>query len=215
MAEQAASLPKACVRRLQVEYTKLAASPERSESMPYIHAAPHPSDLLELHFVIVGVSLPAAPQTVHFDSSDISYPSPAHAVQAEDSPYSGGHYHGKLRFTNEYPYKPPAVMMLTPSGRFETNVRICLSISDFHPETWVPAWSLSCVLNGVLSFMLESTSTEGRCARVPIRGCDSRKWQQRVTLSHPAQAQCRSQLVPASTARTRESCFQSAVGSLL
>eukprot|EP00965_Chrysotila_dentata_P083261 2746833-Pleurochrysis_carterae.AAC.2 len=23
------------------------------------------------------------------------------------------------------------------SGRFETNKRLCLSMSDFHPETWV------------------------------------------------------------------------------
>ena len=30
-------------------------------------------------------------------------------------------------------------------------------MSDFHPETWVPAWSVSSILNGVLSFMLEST----------------------------------------------------------
>ena len=26
--------------------------------------------------------------------------------------------------------------MLTPSGRFETGTRLCLSMSDFHPETW-------------------------------------------------------------------------------
>ena len=30
-------------------------------------------------------------------------------------------------------------------------------MSDFHPETWVPAWSVASILNGVLSFMLEST----------------------------------------------------------
>jgi hypothetical protein len=27
-------------------------------------------------------------------------------------------------------------MMLTPSGRFETNKKICLSISSFHPKNW-------------------------------------------------------------------------------
>jgi ubiquitin-conjugating enzyme E2 J2 len=32
--------------------------------------------------------------------------------------------------------------MITPNGRFETNRRLCLSISDFHPETWVPTWSV-------------------------------------------------------------------------
>lgn len=34
-------------------------------------------------------------------------------------------------------------------------------MSDFHPETWVPAWSVASILNGVLSFMLESTPTVG------------------------------------------------------
>jgi len=78
-----------------------------------------------------------------------------------DTPYRGGSYHGKLIFPSEYPYKPPAIMMLTPNGRFATNTRLCLSMSDFHPETWVPAWSVASILNGVLSFMLESTPTVG------------------------------------------------------
>jgi ubiquitin-conjugating enzyme E2 J2 len=34
-------------------------------------------------------------------------------------------------------------------------------MSDFHPETWVPAWSVASILNGVLSFMLEATPTVG------------------------------------------------------
>jgi len=78
-----------------------------------------------------------------------------------DTPYVGGHYHGKLIFPPDYPYKPPAIMLLTPNGRFNTNTRLCLSMSDFHPETWVPAWSVASILNGVLSFMLESTPTVG------------------------------------------------------
>jgi hypothetical protein len=52
-------------------------------------------------------------------------------------------------------------MCLHYSGRFNTNTRLCLSMSDFHPETWVPAWSVASILNGVLSFMLESTPTVG------------------------------------------------------
>ena len=52
------------------------------------------------------------------------------------TPYEGGVYHGKLLFPPTYPYKPPGIVMLTPSGRFKTNTRLCLSMSDFHPETW-------------------------------------------------------------------------------
>lgn len=32
-------------------------------------------------------------------------------------------------------------MLLTPSGRFQCGVKICLSISSFHPKNWQPSWS--------------------------------------------------------------------------
>jgi ubiquitin-protein ligase len=72
----------------------------------------------------------------------------------ENTPYFGGFYHGKLVFPSEYPYKPPRIYMITPNGRFKTNSRLCLSISDFHPDTWKPAWSVSTILTGLLSFMV-------------------------------------------------------------
>ena len=61
----------------------------------------------------------------------------------------------------EYPFKPPAIMMLTLNGRFVTNTRICMSMSDYHPETWNPLWSVASILTGLLSFMLEDTVTAG------------------------------------------------------
>ena len=41
------------------------------------------------------------------------------------------------------------------------NFRLCLSISDFHPDTWNPAWSVSTILTGLLSFMVENSPTSG------------------------------------------------------
>ncbi|KAK9832589.1 hypothetical protein WJX81_001878 [Elliptochloris bilobata] len=78
-----------------------------------------------------------------------------------DTPYAGGFYIGKLRFPGEYPFKPPSILMLTPNARFETGTRLCLSMSDFHPETWSPLWSVATILTGLLSFMLESEITTG------------------------------------------------------
>ena len=72
----------------------------------------------------------------------------------ENSPYEGGYYHGKLIFPQQYPFKPPSILMMTPNGRFKCNVRLCLSISDFHPESWIPSWSTSTILTGLLSFMV-------------------------------------------------------------
>jgi hypothetical protein len=47
-----------------------------------------------------------------------------------DTPYEGGVYHGLLKFPDDYPLKPPGIIMLTPSGRFEVGMRLCLSMSE-------------------------------------------------------------------------------------
>lgn len=106
----------------------------KRDPVPYITAEPLPQNILEWHYVVKG---------------------------PEESPYFGGYYHGTLVFPREFPFKPPSIYMLTPNGRFKTNTRLCLSISDFHPDTWNPAWSVGTILTGLLSFMLESTPTLG------------------------------------------------------
>jgi len=106
----------------------------KKDPVPYIVAEPLPSNLLEWHYVVTG---------------------PA------DSPYDKGLYHGKLVFPVEFPFKPPSIYMITPNGRFKTDTRLCLSISDYHPDTWNPAWSVATILTGLLSFMLEKSPTLG------------------------------------------------------
>lgn len=78
-----------------------------------------------------------------------------------DSPYAGGEYHGMIMFPSEYPFKPPGIKMLTPSGRFQPDKKICFSMSDFHPGTWNPAWSVATICTGILSFMLSDEMTTG------------------------------------------------------
>lgn len=64
-------------------------------------------------------------------------------------------------FPPDYPFKPPAIRMHTPSGRFQPSARLCLTISDFHPRSFNPAWSVSTILNGLLSFMTSNEITTG------------------------------------------------------
>jgi len=106
----------------------------KKDPVPFITAEPLPSNILEWHYVVRG---------------------------PDDTPYNGGFYHGKLVFPREFPFKPPAIYMITPNGRFKCNQRLCLSISDFHPDTWNPAWSVTTILTGLLSFMVEDTPTLG------------------------------------------------------
>jgi hypothetical protein len=37
---------------------------------------------------------------------------------------TNGRYHGTLTFTDQYPFAPPAVRMVTPSGRFKTGTLV-------------------------------------------------------------------------------------------
>ncbi|KAK9096448.1 hypothetical protein Sjap_021945 [Stephania japonica] len=57
--------------------------------------------------------------------------------------------------------------MITPNGRFITQNRICLSMSDFHPESWNPMWSVSSILTGLLSFMMDNSPTTGSVTTTP------------------------------------------------
>ena len=70
-----------------------------------------------------------------------------------NSVYEGGIYHGRIVLPPAYPLKPPSFRFVTPSGRFETNREICLSISGHHEETWQPAWGLRTALVALRSFM--------------------------------------------------------------
>jgi len=101
---------------------------------PYLMAKPVESNILEWHYVIRG-----PPET----------------------PYHNGEYHGVLLFPAEYPFKPPSIRMTTPSGRFQPDTRLCLSMSDFHPSTWNPSWSVATILTGLLSFMTSNEATTG------------------------------------------------------
>ena len=120
-----------CTRRLTKELKALGKDPMKD---PKIVVAPNESNIREMHYVLEG---------------------------CVNTPYEGGVYHGKLIFPREYPLKPPSVLMLTPNGRFQPNRRLCLSMSDFHPESWNPMWSVSTILTGLYSFMIESNPTLG------------------------------------------------------
>jgi ubiquitin-conjugating enzyme E2 J2 len=68
---------------------------------PGVIAEPKESDILVWHYAIKGAS---------------------------GTPYDGGVYVGKLKFPSEYPMKGPAIYMMTPSGRFQINTKLCMSM---------------------------------------------------------------------------------------
>ncbi|ORX67465.1 UBC-like protein [Linderina pennispora] len=78
-----------------------------------------------------------------------------------DTPFEGGEYHGRLIFPKEYPFAPPAIQMITPNGRFQVNMDICTSYSNYHKNTWNPAWSVATIITGLLSLMTDDEKTTG------------------------------------------------------
>ncbi|OHT08070.1 Ubiquitin-conjugating enzyme E2 6 [Tritrichomonas foetus] len=70
-----------------------------------------------------------------------------------DTPFENGIYHGRIVFPSEYPLEPPDIYFLTPNGRFETNKRICLSITSYHPESWKPSWDVCHLLVALIAFL--------------------------------------------------------------
>ena len=105
-----------------------------TEPIPNIHVSPNEDDILDWHFVILGLV---------------------------NTPYENGMYHGRLVFPPTFPFGPPKILFLTPNGRFKVNERLYFSLSDFHPEEWKPAYSVTAVLRGVYDFMHETTETIG------------------------------------------------------
>ncbi|MCJ1443021.1 MAG: hypothetical protein MMC23_003518 [Stictis urceolatum] len=93
---------------------------------PTLTASPLESNLFEWHFTLTG---------------------------PPSSPYEKGIYHGRIVLPPTYPLRPPMFRFLTPSGRFEVNREICLSISGHHEETWQPAWGIRTALCAIRAFM--------------------------------------------------------------
>ncbi|KAL2037503.1 hypothetical protein N7G274_009784 [Stereocaulon virgatum] len=120
------SLPTFNTKSPTIKRILKEASELSSNPDPTLHAAPLDSNLFEWHFTLRG-----PPST----------------------PYSTGAYHGRIILPPTYPLRPPSFRFLTPSGRFEVNREICLSISGHHEETWQPAWGIRTALWALRAFM--------------------------------------------------------------
>jgi ubiquitin-conjugating enzyme E2 J1 len=112
-------------------------------------------------------------------------------------------YHGRIVLPPTYPLRPPSFRFTTPSGRFEVNREICLSISGHHEETWQPAWGVRTALVALRSFI--ETDARGQ-----IGGLDTSDTVRRRLASEsrnwrcPACARSNEELLAAAAERCRE-----------
>ena len=79
--------------------------------------------------------------------------------------YTGGFYIGKVECKDTYPATAPNITIYTDNGKYRTHKQqpdgICLSISDFHQESWNPAWKVTQIVLGLVSFWLDDEYTYG------------------------------------------------------
>ena len=87
--------------------------------------------------------------------------------------YENGIYHGRILLPPDYPYKPPHIIFLTPNGRFDTNTKICLSFSAYHPELWQPAWGIRLILEALIAFL--PTPTDGAIGAIDYSSTERKK----------------------------------------
>lgn len=118
----------------------------RTHPDPTLHASPLDSNLFEWHFTLTG---------------------------PPGTPYSAGAYHGRIILPPTYPLRPPSFRFLTPSGRFEVNREICLSISGHHEETWQPAWGIRTALWALRAFM--EGGSKGQVGGMEMGGHERRR----------------------------------------
>jgi len=78
-----------------------------------------------------------------------------------DIPYQNGEYIMEIKLHEDYPLAPPVVKLLTPNGRFQPNVPICLSITHYHQETWSPLMNIEKIIESVISVFFDKELNKG------------------------------------------------------
>ena len=106
----------------------------------YVRIGPYGSNLLRWHFSVMGTP---------------------------NSEYDGGIYHGRVLLPKDYPGSPPRVQLLTPSGRFIPGHDICLSASNYHPESWTPKWTVLSLIDALRLHMLTQANEIGGMTATP------------------------------------------------
>ena len=77
------------------------------------------------------------------------------------SPYENGLYHGYFDIPNDYPFSPPNIYFFNESGRYQPNIKLCLTITTYHKEEWSPAWTIRTMTQAMCSYFIVDDSGIG------------------------------------------------------
>lgn len=79
--------------------------------------------------------------------------------KGDQKPYTGGYFIGKIMLPHDYPNNPGDIKVLTPSGRFKVDSKICLSNTGYHKESHSPIWTIEQIIVGFVSIFYDDKET--------------------------------------------------------
>jgi ubiquitin-conjugating enzyme E2 J1 len=80
-------------------------------------------------------------------------------IRGLDGDYTEGEYILRIKLPDDYPFSPPVIACMTPTGRFEPETNICLNITHMHSETWSPLITLEKMIYSVISVLYDKDIT--------------------------------------------------------
>ena len=98
---------------------------------------------------------------IHFDEVDITN-AKILIIGPEDTPYENGYYMFSVKFTDDYPYKPPKVTFLSNSNvrihpNLYTNGKVCLSIlGTWAGPSWESVMDINCIAKSIQSILCKN-----------------------------------------------------------
>lgn len=100
--------------------------------------------------------LPLMTKSFYVDESDLY--NMYFLIEPKDDLFCG-EYILHIKLPSDFPLKPPQIRCLTPNGRFDVGIWLCMNISHYHSETWNASMSISNIVNMSTQYLLEKKMT--------------------------------------------------------
>lgn len=138
---------------------------ESSKINDYVRLGPFRKNLLRWHFSVMGPANSVYEHGIYHGRVLLpkDYPGSPPRVQVRyriKNFFNTVSEHSVIYFLNFY-LLSALQKMLTPSGRFVPGEDICLSASNYHPETWTPRWTVLSLVDALRLHMLTAANEIG------------------------------------------------------